>query len=69
MVFHPYRTEQLEQIIASRLEGLTAFDPKAVKLVSQKVANCSGDVRRCLELCRRCEAGGGLNWACCGGGN
>lgn len=52
-MFHPYRTEQLMEIIKSRLEGMEAFDSNAITLVSRKVANCSGDVRRCLELCRR----------------
>lgn len=53
VVFQPYQRGQLETIIRSRLEGCSAFDVNAVTLVSRKVANCSGDVRRCLELCRR----------------
>jgi origin recognition complex subunit 1 len=53
IVFHPYNRSQLEQIVESRLEGASAFDANAVTLVARKVANCSGDVRRCLELCRR----------------
>lgn len=53
MVFQPYNTNQLQEIVRSRLEGLEAFEPSAVTLVARKVANCSGDVRRCLELCRR----------------
>ncbi len=39
-------------IIASRLEGLDAFDKSAIKLVAMKIANVSGDSRRALELCR-----------------
>ena len=38
---------------AAGAEGMSAFDPRALELISRKVANCSGDVRRCLELCRR----------------
>ena len=53
IVFHPYSKDQLSTIVASRLEGVAAFDARAVALVAMKVANCSGDVRRCLELCRR----------------
>jgi origin recognition complex subunit 1 len=53
VVFHPYRREQLETIVRSRLEGFPVFDANAVLLAARKVANCSGDVRRCLELCRR----------------
>lgn len=30
------------------------FKPQALEFIARKVANCSGDVRRCLELCRRC---------------
>jgi len=30
-----------------------SFQPNALELAGRKVANCSGDVRRCLELLRR----------------
>jgi origin recognition complex subunit 1 len=53
VVFQPYQRDQLETIVRSRLEGCSAFDANALTLVARKVANCSGDVRRCLELCRR----------------
>lgn len=52
LVFHPYQRDQLETIMRTRL-GDAAFEPNAITLVARKVANCSGDVRRCLELCRR----------------
>jgi origin recognition complex subunit 1 len=52
LVFHPYQRDQLETIMRTRL-GHAAFEPNAITLVARKVANCSGDVRRCLELCRR----------------
>ncbi|EFN52332.1 hypothetical protein CHLNCDRAFT_139139 [Chlorella variabilis] len=53
VVFQPYSKDQLQEIIKARLEGLSAFQPNALEFISRKVANCSGDVRRCLELCRR----------------
>jgi Cdc6-like AAA superfamily ATPase len=43
-------------------KGGGGYDDNALMLVARKVANCSGDVRRCLELCRRQarrSAGGG----------
>lgn len=53
IVFHPYQREELEVIIGTRLENCDIFDKNAITFASRKVANCSGDVRRCLELCRR----------------
>lgn len=53
IVFHPYQRDQLETIMRVRLEGCSAFEANAITFVARKVANCSGDVRRCLELCRR----------------
>ncbi|KAL4423946.1 hypothetical protein ABPG75_001247 [Micractinium tetrahymenae] len=53
IVFQPYSKEQLTTIITSRLEGTSVFKHQALEFIARKVANCSGDVRRCLELCRR----------------
>ena len=53
VVFHPYQREDLEVIIRARLDNCTIFEKNAITFASRKVANCSGDVRRCLELCRR----------------
>jgi len=53
VVFHPYQRDHLEQIMKSRLQNCQLFEENAVILAARKVANCSGDVRRCLELCRR----------------
>ena len=52
LTFHCYQREQLEIIMRSRL-GESVFDNSAIQLIARKVANCSGDARRCLELCRR----------------
>ena len=51
--FQPYTHEQLQTIVASRLEGLEVFEANAVQLVARKVASLSGDARRALDICRR----------------
>lgn len=54
VVFHPYQKDDLQTIVQTRLEAFdTLFDNAAVQFAARKVANCSGDLRRCLELCRR----------------
>lgn len=55
VVFHPYQKEDLQTIVQARLEAFTdtLFDDAALQYAARKVANCSGDLRRCLELCRR----------------
>ncbi|XP_063057313.1 origin recognition complex subunit 1 isoform X2 [Engraulis encrasicolus] len=53
MSFQPYTFKQLQQIIASRLNRVRAFEEDALQLVSRKVAALSGDARRCLDICRR----------------
>lgn len=50
--FMPYSHDQLNTIILSRLEGLMAFEPKAVELCARKVSSVSGDCRRALDICR-----------------
>ncbi|TRY59208.1 hypothetical protein DNTS_014606 [Danionella cerebrum] len=58
MSFQPYTFKQLQQIIASRLNRVKAFEEDALQLV----AALSGDARRCLDICRRateiCELSG-----------
>lgn len=53
LTFQPYTHQELYEIVFSRLDGLQAFDPKAVQLVARKVAAVSGDARRALDICRR----------------
>ena len=53
LTFKPYTHEQLQSIVASRLERLNVFQQDAIQLVSRKVASLSGDARRALEICRR----------------
>jgi hypothetical protein len=41
-VFQPYTREQLKEIVHSRLEGIQAFDPRAIHLCAAKVSpHCS----------------------------
>ena len=53
LLFRPYNREQLETIMKARIKNISSFEDNAITLIARKVANCSGDLRRCLELCRR----------------
>ncbi|KAJ1532158.1 hypothetical protein ONE63_000781 [Megalurothrips usitatus] len=53
LTFQPYSYKQLQEIVMSRLQGSNSFNDDAVELVARKVAACSGDVRRALDICRR----------------
>ncbi|KAH9390353.1 Origin recognition complex, subunit 1 [Tyrophagus putrescentiae] len=61
-IFSPYTYQELEQIVASRLEDLSGrhhvrpddvFEPDALQLICRKVAAYSGDARRVLDIARR----------------
>lgn len=51
--FPPYTSIQLQSILHSRLEGLSAFDQEALEGLCRRVASFSGDARRALEICRQ----------------
>ena len=51
--FSPYTHQQLQEIVSTRLSGLSVFDKDAIQLVARKVASLSGDARRALDICRR----------------
>ncbi|KAF8323765.1 P-loop containing nucleoside triphosphate hydrolase protein [Clavulina sp. PMI_390] len=61
--FRPYKREQLEAIVHSRLKTATdslsgggdvaIMDNDAVRLAAARVAGVSGDARRVLDVCRR----------------
>ncbi|KDD72589.1 hypothetical protein H632_c3154p0, partial [Helicosporidium sp. ATCC 50920] len=53
LAFQPYSRDALVAILAQRLQGTDAFEPNALMLAARKVANCSGDLRLALQLCRR----------------
>lgn len=53
LTFQPYNFRQLQEIVMTRLKGMSAFDSEAIQLVARKVAAVSGDARRALDICRR----------------
>ena len=59
VTFQGYTHAQLMKIVESRLEsvrgphGETVVEPDAIQFASRKVAQVSGDARRCLDICRR----------------
>eukprot|EP00198_Chlamydomonas_reinhardtii_P009027 XP_001698364.1 origin recognition complex subunit 1 [Chlamydomonas reinhardtii] len=53
LAFNPYNFEQLQLILNSRLQGVTAVAKGALDFCARKVASTTGDVRRALELLRR----------------
>ena len=54
IVFHPYKTEQIQTIIQHRLEPVPdVFDASSIRFAARKVGGVSGDVRRSLELLRQ----------------
>uniref|UniRef100_A0A6A7FZV5 Origin recognition complex subunit 1 n=1 Tax=Hirondellea gigas TaxID=1518452 RepID=A0A6A7FZV5_9CRUS len=53
VTFQPYTHHQLQEIVSSRLAGISGFESDAIQLVARKVAAVSGDARRALDICRR----------------
>eukprot|EP00933_Yihiella_yeosuensis_P051303 TRINITY_DN491_c0_g1_i2.p1 TRINITY_DN491_c0_g1~~TRINITY_DN491_c0_g1_i2.p1 ORF type:complete len:499 (-),score=119.47 TRINITY_DN491_c0_g1_i2:96-1592(-) len=55
--FQPYRRDQIFEILSQRLadkDASHAFDTTALKLCAARVAAGSGDIRKALQLCKRC---------------
>jgi len=50
--FPPYAREQIAQILETRLSAVDVFDPLAIKLVANKVASSTGDMRKALHACK-----------------
>lgn len=57
MRFLPYKKEQIVQIIENRLNqsnnGKVLIDQNAIEFCARKIASCSGDIRKALDVCRR----------------
>ena len=62
VTFRPYRSAQVEEIIAKRLEAAGAggaggvgglFEKDAITFAAKKIASINGDIRVALEICRR----------------
>jgi len=52
LIFAPYRHEQIEEIMKSRLQGLDIFTQEGLNYVARKSAS-SGDLRAALKICQR----------------
>lgn len=48
LVYEPYTSSQIKDILQSRLQNMNIFEAKSLDLVSKKVAQYSGDIRRSL---------------------
>jgi len=53
LVFNPYTSAQIAEIIQQRLEQVSVFEPSALMYVSKKIATTSSDIRRTLSVCRK----------------
>lgn len=58
MHFQPYSREQIIHILEDRLSIIQSGDnivikPAALQLCARKIAACTGDIRKALEVCRR----------------
>ena len=56
LVYQPYNKQQIMEILKDRLKDINVFHDLALNLICMKVAALSGDMRRCLQVCRKsCE--------------
>lgn len=53
LVYEPYSQQQIKKILESRLTGLEIFGDRSLDLVSKKVSQYSGDIRRSLQIMKR----------------
>jgi cell division control protein 6 len=58
MHFMPYNKDQIVKIIENRIEKATneqniLISSVAIQLCARKIASCSGDIRKALDVCRR----------------
>ncbi|KRX05511.1 P-loop containing nucleoside triphosphate hydrolase [Pseudocohnilembus persalinus] len=54
VVFQPYKSNQIQSIIQSRIENLeSVFEDRALIHIAKKIATSSSDIRRTLNVCRR----------------
>ena len=52
LVFVPYRSDQMQTIIESRLSDTKVIKPNAVSYISKKIASVSSDLRKTFNICR-----------------
>ncbi|KAJ4463100.1 putative Cell division control protein 6 [Paratrimastix pyriformis] len=53
LLFAEYSAGQLQQIIESRLAGLSVFAPETLSLMAKEIAHAAGDLRVALQICHR----------------
>lgn len=54
LIFKTYYHSEIEQIIKKRLEGSKVFNPKTIEFIAKKSASFSSDIRKSLQICRKC---------------
>ena len=53
LVFTPYTSNEIRQIINQRVEEIGIFDANAINFISKKIALISSDIRKTLAICRQ----------------
>jgi Cdc6-like AAA superfamily ATPase len=53
LVFSPYTSREIKEIISERVARTGIFDPTAIDFISKKVALVSSDIRKTLNICRQ----------------
>jgi len=55
LIFKPYQKDELDRILAVKVENSGNFSDDALRLCCMKVASINGDLRRVLQICRRAK--------------
>lgn len=53
LVFGPYNSKEIREIIEERVKGTNLFEPNALQFIAKKVALISSDIRKTLMICRQ----------------
>ena len=53
LVFGPYNSSEIKEIIEERVKSTGLFDSTALQFISKKVALISSDIRKTLMICRQ----------------
>ena len=53
IIFKPYSSAQIREIISQRVTQSEIFDKTAIQFISKKVASVSSDIRKTLSICRQ----------------
>ena len=52
LVYTPYTSRQIHDIILQRIKQCDIFDESAIMFISKKIASVSSDIRKTLSICR-----------------